>query len=173
LVQSKHSTDLPSDAKEPDVQEITTSNGFPTAMVLLTGTAYDERLRRTARQIRDDLERLPGVDRVLTTGQADPELQVEFSPAEAAARGITAAQIADSVRAWFRDTFAGRARVGEDDWLVRVIGQEADADYLARLTVLSPSLGSPVPLSAIATLGLSSTSTKRIRRSLIAIVPLA
>ncbi len=151
LVQNKYNSDLPDDAKEPDVQELTTSNGFPTAMVLLTGPANDERLRRTARQIKDDIERLPGVDRVLATGQGDPELRVEFSPAEAAARGLTAAQIADAVRAWFRDTFAGRARVGEDDWLVRVIGQQADADYLARLSVLSPSLGAPVPLSALAT----------------------
>ncbi|MCD6707496.1 MAG: efflux RND transporter permease subunit [Thiobacillus sp.] len=151
LVQNKYDSDLPDDAREPDVQEITTSNGFPTAMVLLTGPANDERLRRTARQIKDDIERLPGVDRVMATGQGDPELRVEFSPAEAAARGLTAAQIADAVRGWFRDTFAGRARVGEDDWLVRVIGQQADADYLARLTVLSPRLGAPVPLSAVAT----------------------
>ena len=152
LVQNKYNSDLPRDAKEPDVQELTTSNGFPTAMVLLTGPAYDERLRRTARHIKDDLERLPGVDRVLTTGQGDPELQVEFLPAEAAARGITAAQIADSVRAWFNDTFAGRARVGDDDWLVRVIGERANADYLARLSVLSPELDAPVPLSSIATI---------------------
>lgn len=151
LVQNKYNSDLPNEAKEPDVQEITTSNGFPTAMVLLTGPASDERLRHTARQIKDDLERLPGVDRVLATGQGDPELRVQFSPFEAAARGLTAAQIADAVRAWFRDTFAGRARVGDDDWLVRVIGQQADADFLARLTVLSPRLGSPVPLSAVAT----------------------
>ena len=157
LVQNKYSSDLPSDAKEPDVQELTTSNGFPTAMVLLTGPAYDERLRHTARQIKDELERLPGVDRVLTTGQADPELRVEFSPAETAARGITAAQIADSVRAWFRDTFAGRARVGDDDWLVRVIGQQVSADYLAQLSVQSPSLGSPIPLSAMATVETART----------------
>ncbi|MBU1394515.1 MAG: efflux RND transporter permease subunit, partial [Gammaproteobacteria bacterium] len=151
LVQNKYNSDLPDEAREPDVQEITTSNGFPTAMVLLTGPANDERLRRTARQIKDDIERLPGVDRVLATGQGDPELRVEFSPAEAAARGLNAAQIADAVRAWFRDTFAGRARVGEDDWLVRVIGQQANADYLARLSVLSPQLDAPVPLSAVAT----------------------
>ncbi len=150
LVQSKYNSDLPADAREPDVQELTTSNGFPTAMVLLTGPAADARLRRTARQIKDELERLPGVDRVLATGQGDPELRIEFTPFEAAARGLTGAQIADAVRAWFRDTFAGRARVGDDDWLVRVIGRTADADTLGRLTVLSPRLDSPVPLTAVA-----------------------
>jgi multidrug efflux pump subunit AcrB len=162
-VQNKYNSDLPDDAKEPEVLEITTSNGFPTAMVLLTGPASDERLRRTARQIKDDLERMPGVDKVLATGQADPELRVEFSPAEAAARGLTAANIADSVRAWYRDTFAGRARVGDDDWLVRVIGQRADADYLGRLSILSPSLGSPVPLSSVA-----AVETARARASSLA-----
>ncbi|MFP5380773.1 MAG: efflux RND transporter permease subunit [Gammaproteobacteria bacterium] len=151
VVQNAYNSDLPDDAKEPDVQELTTSSGFPTAMVLLTGPAADERLRLAARQIQDDLERLPGVDRVMATGQGDPELRVEFSPHAVAARGLSAAQVADAVRGWFRDTFAGRARVGDDDWLVRVIGQQADADYLARLTVLSPQLGAPVPLSAIAT----------------------
>jgi multidrug efflux pump subunit AcrB len=151
LVQNKYNSDLPDDAREPDVQEITTSNGFPTAMVLLTGPASDERLRLAARQIKDDLERISGVDKVLATGQGDPELRVEFSPFEAAARGLTAAQIADAVSGWFRDTFAGRARVGDDDWLVRVIGQQADADYLGRLSVLSPQLGEPVPLSSVAT----------------------
>lgn len=151
LVQNKYNSDLPGDAREPDVQEITTSNGFPTAMVLLTGPAHDERMRVAARQIKDELERLPGVDKVLATGQGDPELRVQFSPIDTAARGLTGVQIADAVRAWFRDTFAGRARVGDDDWLVRVIGQHADAGYLARLSVLSPDLGSPVPLSAVAT----------------------
>lgn len=150
LVQNKYNSDLPTDAIEPDVQELTTSNGFPTAMVLLTGPAADERLRLAARRIGDDLERLPGVDRVLSTGQGDPELRIAFSPAALAARGLTAAELSDAARGWFRDTFAGRARVGESDWLVRVIGQEADADYLSRLSIVSPRLGTPVPLSAVA-----------------------
>ena len=163
LVQNKYNSDLPTEAREPDVQELTTSNGFPTAMVLLTGPANDDRMRLTARRLKDDLERLPGVDRVLTTGLADPELRVEFSPAEAAARGLSAANIADAVRDWFRDTFAGRARVGDDDWLVRVIGEQADADYLAQLTILSPRLNAPVPVSAVA-----SAATARARPSSLA-----
>ncbi len=158
LVQNKYNSDLPDEAQEPDVQELTTSNGFPTAMVLLTAAASDERMRRTARQVKDELERIPGVDRVLATGQGDPELRVEFSPAEVAARGLDASALADAVRGWFRDTFAGRARVGDDDWLVRVIGQQADADYLGRLSVLSPKLNAPVPLTAMA-----SVETARAR----------
>lgn len=53
--------------------------------------------------------------------------------------------------------------MGDDDWLVRVIGQHADADYIGRLSVHSSRLGSPVPLSAMATV-----QTARARASSLA-----
>jgi multidrug efflux pump subunit AcrB len=151
-IQNRANLELPSESKEPRILEITTSNGFPTAMVLVTGAADDEYLRRAAKNLRDDLERMPGVDRVYANGLNDPELRVEFLPQAAQARGVTAADIADSVGAWFRDTFAGKARVGEDEWLVRLVGQEVDPAYLARLSV-APALDPQrkVPLDAVAT----------------------
>jgi len=79
-IQNKAKSELPVEAKDPRVIEITTSNGFPTAMVLVTGQAADELLRSRARQFKDDIERIAGVDQVLATGMRDPELQVEFDP---------------------------------------------------------------------------------------------
>jgi multidrug efflux pump subunit AcrB len=151
-IQNRANIELPAEAKTSRVLEITTSNGFPTAMVLVTGAADDEYLRLAAKKLRDDLERMPGVDRVYANGLNDPELRVEFLPQAAQARGVTAADIADAVGAWFRDTFAGKARVGGDEWLVRLLGQEMDPAYLARLTV-APALNprEKVPLDALAT----------------------
>jgi multidrug efflux pump subunit AcrB len=121
----------------PAVIEITTSNGFPTAMVLVTGQAADELLRSRSRQFKDDLERIAGVDQVFATGLRDPELQVEFDPVALANRGLTAADVADSVNAWFRDTFAGKVETAGDEgrtaWLVRIVGQTADPEELARI----------------------------------------
>ena len=102
--------ELPVEAKDPLVLEITTSNGFPTAQVVLAGRADDETLRSLARALREEMERMPGIDRVYAVGLRDPELRVEFDPRAAAARNLTGADIADSVSGWFRDTFAGRAR---------------------------------------------------------------
>jgi len=150
-VQNKAASELPVEVRnDPRILEITTSNGFPTAQVLLTGQANDETLRRLAYEIRTDLERLAGVDQVFALGLHDPELHVDFDPVELAARGLNAAALADTVGAWFRDTFAGKLRAGEDEWLVRVVGQDADPGFIARLTVAVPGMEQRVPVDAVA-----------------------
>ena len=121
-VQNTYSAELPAEAIDPVVLEITTSNGFPTAMVLLTGQAADETLRYAAREIQNDLERIAGVDRVMALGFHEPELQVEFDPEALTARGANADQLADGLRGWFRDVFAGKIKTRGDEWLVRVDG---------------------------------------------------
>jgi multidrug efflux pump subunit AcrB len=165
-IQNRANIELPPEAKEPRILEITTSNGFPTAMVLVTGSADDEHLRLAAKGLRDDIERMPGVDRVYANGLNDPELRVEFLPAAAQARGVTAADIADGVGAWFRDIFAGKARVGEDEWLVRLLGQEIDPAYLARLSV-APALNprEKVPLDSLATAARTRVKPDRLAAS--------
>ena len=134
-IQNKAESDLPADAKEPRLTEITTSNGFPTAMVVLKGRADDEVLRSIAYAVKLDIERIAGVDRVFALGQHDPELVVEFSPHALVARGANATDVADAVSGAFRDTFAGRRKTGADEWLVRMIGQAPDPAVLARVGV--------------------------------------
>lgn len=146
-VQTAAKRDLPPEANEPLVTEITTNNGFPSAMLLLEGAANDEALRDTARRLKVDLERMPGVDTVFATGLSDPELRVTLRPSAVAARGLDAADVADAVAHWFQDTPAGRLRVGEEEWLLRIFGQEVSPNHLARLTVFSgrdPSRQTPL-----------------------------
>lgn len=130
-LQNKANSELPGEAEDPRVLEVTSSNGFPTALVVVKGQANDEKLRETAKYVKDDLERMPGVDRVLSIGLNDPELVVEFDPQELVARGLLATDIADSLGQAFRDTFAGKAEVSGSQWLVRVVGTTADAELLS------------------------------------------
>ncbi|MDO9226582.1 MAG: efflux RND transporter permease subunit [Pseudomonadota bacterium] len=152
-VQTAAKRDLPPEANEPVVTEITTNNGFPSAMLLLEGAANDEALRDAARRLKVDLERMSGVDNVLATGLSDPELRVTLRPSAMAARGLDAGDVADSVAHWFQDTPAGRVRVGEEEWLLRVFGQEVSPEHLARLTVF-PSMNpaQQTPLEDVAEL---------------------
>ncbi len=176
--------ELPVEAKDPLVLEITTSNGFPTAQVVLAGRADDETLRSLARALREEMERMPGIDRVYAVGLRDPELRVEFDSRATAARNLTGADVADSVSGWFRDTFAGRARTtaqvpGSDgagsaagnpaggaatgrEWLVRVLGERMDPAELAKVSVLSPR-GATASLDAVA-----RVSRERARASTLA-----
>jgi multidrug efflux pump subunit AcrB len=150
-VQNKARDELPIEVEDPRILEITTSNGFPTAIVLVTGAANDEVLRQAARTIKEDIERLPGVDTLFAAGLDDPELQVDFDPVRLQARGLTAIDVAEAVRGWFRDTAAGKARVGDQEWLVRMVGADSDPAYLADLSV-SPAgdAQTKIPLDALA-----------------------
>lgn len=136
-VQNRASAELPDEALDPTILEITTSNGFPTAILVLQGQADDEVLRRNGRLIKSDLERLDGVDSVLATSLHDPELQIRFDAVRLAARGLTPTDLADSVRAWFRDSSAGTLQTKNGEWLVRLSGQTADPETIARIPVFS------------------------------------
>ncbi len=130
-VQNKANDEVPEDATDPYILEVTTSSGFPTAMVVVEGQADDEQLRQQARIVKEDLERIIGVDAVVSIGLQDPEMHVEFSPRELAARGLVATDIADSLRQGFADTSAGKTRVAGNEWLVRVEGTTTDPEVLA------------------------------------------
>ncbi|MEM9402583.1 MAG: efflux RND transporter permease subunit [Pseudomonadota bacterium] len=150
-IQSKANDELPEDAEDPRVIEITSSNGFPTATVLLIGQAYDEDLRRQAKTVQDELERVRGVDQVQAFGFNEPELHVVIDPAALVIHGLTAADVADQLRSAYRDVSAGEVGVGNEAWLLRVAGKTADPDALAGFLV-SPR-GAPnlkIPLDRIA-----------------------
>lgn len=134
-VQNKASKELPLEADDPVVMEITTSNAFPTAMLAVYGAGGGEQLRGTAARLKTDVEDIKGVDTLLITGMPDPELHVDFDPAALEARGANATQVSDAVAAWFRNTLAGRVRVADREWLVRMEGKTPDPEVLAQIAV--------------------------------------
>ena len=146
-IQNKASAELPPDATDPVVMEITSSNGFPTAIMVLHG-AGGERLRRAGFVMKKELEALEGVDQVITAGFEEPQLQVDFDPARVAAAGLSPVQVSDAVAAWFRNTLGGRVRVQDREWLVRMEGKTPDPEALAGAAVITP--GGRVALDEIA-----------------------
>ena len=153
-IQNKASAELPDDADDPLIIELTTSNGFPTALVVVTGQADDEVLRSQARKVKEDLEGLRGVDQVTPSGLHDPELHVEFDPDLLAAHGLNAAQLAETVKGAFRDVSAGSAQVAGNEWLVRVAGTTDQPDLVAQIQL--PAIGdSAVTLDNVATISRS------------------
>jgi len=136
-IQSKANDELPDDIEDPYVQELTSSNGFPTAMVLVVGQANDEKLRRQGKLIKEELLRIVGIDRVQAYGFNEPELQIEIDPHALASRGLTAADVANQLRASFRNVSAGKIDVANEAWLVRVRGKTAEPEDLANF-IISP-----------------------------------
>ena len=136
-IQNKAAGELPREAKDPLILEITTSNGFPTAVLMLLGQADDETLRRNARRIRSDLERMGGVDKVYASGLREPEILVSPNAQALTARGLLASDVADSIAAWWRDTTGGTLRTQGGAWSISVKGVSTDPSVLEALPVAS------------------------------------
>jgi len=128
--------ELPAEAKEPVILEVTTANAFPSATLAVSGLADDENLRRQARRVEKDLHQMSGVDRIDPSALNDPELQVDFDPAALQNLGLSPVQVADTVAAYFADAAAGSLNQGQQSWLVRLVGAEADPALLARRPLL-------------------------------------
>ncbi|MDX1656097.1 MAG: efflux RND transporter permease subunit, partial [Candidatus Competibacteraceae bacterium] len=141
-------SDLPMEAEQPEITEITSASAYPTTMVLVVGKARDENLRQQAQRVREDLERLGTIDRVDAIGEQDPELQVLFDPDRLVGLGLSPADLADTVAAHFRDVAAGSVKLGDQKWLIRLIGTDADPRYLSSLPIISAQ--GEVPLGSVA-----------------------
>jgi multidrug efflux pump subunit AcrB len=161
-IQNKTNNELPDEAEDPTVVEITTSNNFPIATLMLVGEGNDELLRKTALNVREDLQRIKGVDNVIEAGFAEPELHVAFDPEALRRRGITTDQVTNTVRAYFRDVVAGDMRIGDQQWLVRVIGTDADPGYLAALPIVGT--GGEVRLGDVARVSWSHDDFTKLSR---------
>jgi len=127
--------ELPDEAEDPLIYEVTSANAFPSATVVVTARADDEQLRKQAEIAKKDIERLKGVDRILDTALSQPELQVLYDPVSLARVGLNPIQLADTVSSHYRDVSAGNARIGDENWLIRLIGTSRDPGYLASLPV--------------------------------------
>lgn len=135
-VQNTYIDELPAEAKDPIILEITTSNAFPAATVVVAGAGADENLRKQTRNVKKDLELIQGVDRINDLGLDDPELHIRFLPERLTGLGITPADLADTVSQYFRDIAAGDAQTRDGQWIVRLEGATADLEALAAYPVV-------------------------------------
>ena len=141
-------TELPVGIDQPRIAEISSSNAFPTAVVVVSGQADDEELRRAASIAERDLERFHNVDRVDSDGDRDPELQVLFHPEKLVGLGISPVRLAETVTAYFQDLAAGSMKIGDEKWLVRLQGTSSDPAYLAKFPILTAE--GEIPLRSVA-----------------------
>ena len=140
--------ELPEDASDPFIFEITTDNAYPTASIVAISAASDENLRIQSERLKKEMEHIKGIDRVLTTALDDPELQVFFDPQKLQYYGIKPSDLADTISSYYKDTPAGSLKIQSEEWFIRLTGANADASALAKLPVLTAQ--GEVPLGEIA-----------------------
>ena len=128
--------DFPKDARSPQVIELTSSNFFPTAMVVVSGTANDGRVCDLAEATRDKLEKLPGVGRIWSYGMRSREIAVTFDPAALEQRGVSLEALTRAVAEHTRSMPAGMADISGRRYAMRVEGLNSNPDFLAELPIV-------------------------------------
>lgn len=161
-LKNTYTDELPDEAEDPFITEVTTSNAFPSASIAVTSAGDDENLRRQTRNIKKDLERIKGVDRINDLGLNDPELHISFYTERLEGLGITPTDISDTVRAYFRDIAAGDIKTDDGQWIVRIEGTNANPETLANYPVVTAE--GVVPLGNLAELTRSTEEAAEIVR---------
>ncbi|MEX2353568.1 MAG: efflux RND transporter permease subunit, partial [Gammaproteobacteria bacterium] len=139
VVQNTYTAELPEEATEPFVFEVTSANSLPSATVVISSPGDDENLRSQAVNIEKDLERIPGVDFVNPLGLSDPEIHIAYKPERLEGLGITPVDLTDTVRSYFRDVSVGDLETSGTNWIVRLVGTNAEPAVLEGFPVITAS----------------------------------
>jgi HAE1 family hydrophobic/amphiphilic exporter-1 len=145
--------DLPEDAEVPLLRELSVSEAFNILMVAVSdvGGVGEYAIREIARDLRDRLERIPGLRRADMRGARDREIRVLVDADRARQYDLTLAEI-DSIIARNNQNFAGGSFTdpARQEIRVRGVGQFPTAERLSRTVVRKDPDGSHVLLEDVA-----------------------
>ncbi len=124
---------LPQDMQEPSVQRIDITGDSLITYVVQSPSLSPEQLSWF---VDNDVSRallaIPGIGEVNRRGGVDREIRVEIDPDRLAARGITAAQVSQSLVSANSDLPGGRVTVAGSERAIRIPGAANSARGIAR-----------------------------------------
>ncbi|MCX6795394.1 MAG: efflux RND transporter permease subunit [Candidatus Falkowbacteria bacterium] len=142
--------DLPADSNDPLVQEISFDD-TPIWTISLTGPYDGFTLRQSASDIKDELEKIPGVREVNISGGDEKELEIAYDPQKLAIFGISADTANSAVKGANLAIPAGNFETDKFSYPIRVDGRFFDAEKLANIPLAHSEDGAIVFLKDVAT----------------------
>ena len=112
-------SDLPPEAEDPRVQDMDFSQ-VPIMLITLSGPVGGQRLTEVAEEIQEDLEALPGVNRVNVIGGREREVHVQVDPKRLSFFELSLSDVVVAVARENRNVPGGEITVGGLEYLVRL-----------------------------------------------------
>lgn len=154
--------DYPEAADEPSV-ETADDTGPPLAVIAIrsaTGEPVEAYRTWVDEQVLPQILRVRGVGDIFHIGGRDRIYEIDFDPAELAARGLTVPDLAARIRAELRDVSGGDVSLGRRRLLVRTLAVEPDPAHLEEIVLAVGPDGTPIRLRDVgsARIGLREAS---------------
>lgn len=142
--------DLPDDANEPQVTEISLDDQ-PIWTIALSGPVSGFELRDYADTIKDELEKVPGVREVSLSGGDEREFEVAYDPAKLLFYGITVDQANQAIKSQNISFPSGNFEGERFVYPVSVDGRFFDVAHLAHTPLYASGRDSMIYLKDVAT----------------------
>ncbi len=134
--------DLPDDAEDPVLQEISLTD-FPIIQVNLSGEVGPVVLKEVAEELQDELEILRGVLRVNLVGGLEREVRVDADPERLRLYGLSLDDVVDAIGDENVSIPGGDMDLGEQSYAVRVPGEVDDPLEVGDFVIVARA-GQPV-----------------------------
>jgi HAE1 family hydrophobic/amphiphilic exporter-1 len=142
-------TDIPAEADDPQVIEISFDN-TPIVIFELTGPYDGFTMRNYADNIQDELEKIPGVREARISGGDEDQFEVAYDPQKLTFYGITLEQANQAISVTNRAVPSGNFEGNEFNYPVRTDARFFDAESLGNIPVKHTANGGLVYLKDIA-----------------------
>ncbi len=131
---SKARPNLPDDAEEPSVREISFSD-IPVVLVTIAGDTDEGVLKGLADDLQEAVTRIPGVLDARVSGGLEREIAVEVYPERLAHYGLALYDVVNAIRDENVNIPGGTVASGSSSVLLRVPGEFASVDDLGGVAI--------------------------------------
>lgn len=126
--------ELPEDAEEPQVQEVSFSD-FPILIINIAGPVDQEVLKELGEDLADDVSRVPGVLDAKLSGGLTRQIRIQLDPRRLSQFGFSMNDVITAVRNENVNIPGGDVQAGADNFLLRVPGEFTDPLELEHIAV--------------------------------------
>jgi CzcA family heavy metal efflux pump len=140
--------DLPDDIEEPVIEDIAFDN-VPIILVNVTGEVDPLLLKEIAKDIKTDIEAVPGVREVAFYGGLEKEVQVQIDPRKTELYGLSYSMIIAALQQQNANLPGGYLRLNSHEYLVRTEGKFKDVHDIGT-TVVGVKRDHPIFLRDVA-----------------------
>lgn len=142
-------TDLPTDASDPVVTEVSFSNS-PVWTLVVTGPYDNFTLRRYAEKVQDELKKLPGASDVTVSGGDVYEMKIIYDPQKLQSYNLSADQVNGVIKANNLSLPLGTINISNFEYSLRTEGKFLNASTLRQLPISSGTNNQIIRLEDVA-----------------------